>query len=223
MSVYGGDSWAKEAQHRKRRVDELMLDGLHASSFKKLSNGKFTCLVCPHHPLLDSSLMLSMHSKGQRHHAALSRLKEKELQKQVEINKRVALSDHPTTSAIPSNRSQTSGSASKPLIEQTRKATSEILHPANAAQSIHPSLSLQPSMKTVSVHHASGLNCEVNSHHSAQTNLPAPSPQRDFRERREMELKFTCAGWKRDCHGKWYRDENVEFDSDEEDPNICLA
>jgi len=60
MSVYGGDSWAREAQHRKRRVDELMTDGLDASSFKKLSNGKFTCLVCPHHPLLDSSLMLSV-------------------------------------------------------------------------------------------------------------------------------------------------------------------
>uniref|UniRef100_A0A7C9EAY2 Sodium channel modifier 1 zinc-finger domain-containing protein n=1 Tax=Opuntia streptacantha TaxID=393608 RepID=A0A7C9EAY2_OPUST len=114
MSVYGGDSWAREAQHRKRRVDELMTDGLDASSFKKLSNGKFTCLVCPHHPLLDSSLMLSMHNKGQRHRAALSRLKAKELQKQVEINKRVALSDQPTTSALPSNRNRRSLSFKKP-------------------------------------------------------------------------------------------------------------
>ncbi|KAI3704047.1 hypothetical protein L1987_74253 [Smallanthus sonchifolius] len=45
----------------------------------------------------------------------------------------------------------------------------------------------------------------------------------DYRQRRERELKFTAAGWKRDCHGGWFRDENVEFDSDEEDPNECLA
>lgn len=31
----------------------------------------------------------------------------------------------------------------------------------------------------------------------------------DYRERRERELKFTAAGWKRNCHGKWYKDENV--------------
>lgn len=45
----------------------------------------------------------------------------------------------------------------------------------------------------------------------------------DYRERRERELRFTAAGWKRDCHGGWFRDENVEFDSDEEDPNVSLA
>ncbi|XP_030958852.1 uncharacterized protein LOC115980773 [Quercus lobata] len=45
----------------------------------------------------------------------------------------------------------------------------------------------------------------------------------DFREHRERELKFTAAGWKCDCQGKWFRDENVEFDSDEDDPNVCLG
>lgn len=25
----------------------------------------------------------------------------------------------------------------------------------------------------------------------------------------ERELKFTASGWKRDCHGGWYKDENV--------------
>lgn len=33
----------------------------------------------------------------------------------------------------------------------------------------------------------------------------------DCRERRERELKFTAAGWKRDCHGKWYKDPNVSL------------
>ncbi|CAA3029444.1 Hypothetical predicted protein [Olea europaea subsp. europaea] len=38
--------------------------------------------------------------------------------------------------------------------------------------------------------------------------------QLDYRVRQERELKFTTAGWKRDCHGTWFKDENVEFDSD---------
>uniref|UniRef100_A0A0A9GDU6 Sodium channel modifier 1 zinc-finger domain-containing protein n=1 Tax=Arundo donax TaxID=35708 RepID=A0A0A9GDU6_ARUDO len=38
-------------------------------SFKRLSNGK---LVCPHRPVLDCPLMLSMHNKGARHVAAES-------------------------------------------------------------------------------------------------------------------------------------------------------
>ena len=36
-------------------------------------------------------------------------------------------------------------------------------------------------------------------------------PDMDFRERQERELKFTAAGWKRDCQGKWFTDENVSL------------
>nr|DAD37163.1 TPA_asm: hypothetical protein HUJ06_007804 [Nelumbo nucifera] len=75
MSVFGGDSWAREAQHRKRRVDDLLLQGVKhnkfnhdgsdvSSSYKKLSNGKFACLVCPNNPILDSPLMLSVRKRN---------------------------------------------------------------------------------------------------------------------------------------------------------------
>jgi hypothetical protein len=60
MSVFGGDSWAREAQHRKRRLDDLILEEVDESSYKKLSSGKYACLVCPHSPILDSPLMLSV-------------------------------------------------------------------------------------------------------------------------------------------------------------------
>lgn len=60
MSVFGGDSWAREAQCRKRRVDDLMIEGIEASAYKKLSSGKFSCLVCPNNPVLDSAVMLSV-------------------------------------------------------------------------------------------------------------------------------------------------------------------
>lgn len=60
MSVFGGESWAREAQYRKRRVDDLLVEGLHGSSFKKLASGKYACLVCRNNPVLDSPLMLSV-------------------------------------------------------------------------------------------------------------------------------------------------------------------
>ncbi|XVE66876.1 hypothetical protein DITRI_Ditri08aG0115200 [Diplodiscus trichospermus] len=147
MSVFGGDSWGREAQYRKRRIEEVVIDGVDASSYKKLSTGKYACLVCPHNPILDTPLMLSrekggnkfqnrdkrkrtyidhMHCKGSRHLASESKMKEKELMKRDEINKRIALSNSPTTS-INSSTKQNTHLASKPLIQVAQKAASEIL------------------------------------------------------------------------------------------------
>ena len=61
MSVFREDSWGREAQHRKRRLDDLLLEELvDGSSYKKLSNGKYACLVCSDSPILDSPLILSV-------------------------------------------------------------------------------------------------------------------------------------------------------------------
>ncbi|GFY89622.1 hypothetical protein Acr_06g0015620 [Actinidia rufa] len=131
MSVYGGDSWAREAQYRKRRVDDLVVEGLDASSYKKLSGGKYACLVCPHNPVFDTPLVLSMHIKGSCHCAAESKLKKKQFVIQDEINKRIALSECSTgdvsASSISTQVNQHCRLARKPLIEQTRRAASEIL------------------------------------------------------------------------------------------------
>ncbi|KAF7840866.1 sodium channel modifier 1-like [Senna tora] len=258
MSVFGGDSWGREAQYRKRRVDDLLLQPLHASSsYKKLPTGKFACLLCPNNPILDSPLMLSvriryhhsrtlfpefslsclgsgqldvpisMHNKGSRHLAAESRLKERELMKQNEINKRIALSDSSTDTPNSSRSYQKVRSTGKPLIEQTQKAVSEILPGKSQQQMENRRKKEQPITG-----HIVSATCDSTERYSAPA--PAPSPASveadrkvsqqplDFRERRERELKFTAAGWKRDGHGKWYQDENVEFDSDEEDPNVVL-
>ncbi|XP_030525151.1 sodium channel modifier 1-like [Rhodamnia argentea] len=221
MSVYGGDSWAREAQHRKRRVGDLAVEGLDASSYKKLSSGKFACLVCPRTPVLDSALVLAMHCKGSCHRVALLRLEERELKKKDEINKRIAFSDctvNTSTSTSNLNRIK-----SKPLIEQVRKAASEVLAKGNTREDVHND-------------GCSGKICGIlrgkeTSHVSESFSFAAKEaaeevvvqPQLSIRERRERELNFTSAGWKRDCNGRWFKDENVEFDSDEEDPNICLG
>ncbi|KAK4345379.1 hypothetical protein RND71_035555 [Anisodus tanguticus] len=220
MSVFGGDSWAREAQCRKRRVDELMVDNIDSSAYKKLSTGKFACLVCPHRPVLDNSLMLSVHVKGSSHRAAESRLRERELGRQDEINKRIALSECGTATSRTLRSSQLCKSASKPLIERTRKAASDILH-----QNLKPSTASEvDEIKCNKGDTTSGLENKRNSQ-CVQIGVATNQsimPQAYNWELRERELKFTSAGWKRDGHGRWFKDENVEFDSDEEDPNLCL-
>ncbi|EEF40489.1 conserved hypothetical protein [Ricinus communis] len=170
MSVFGGDSWRREAQYRKRRVDDVLIEGLDVFPYKKLSSGKYACLFCPHNPILDSPLMLSTHCKGSRHIAAESRLKERELMRKDEIDKILELSDFPVGSMNSTNLNKKVRLGSKPLIEQTMKAL--LLRTSDAS---------------------------------------LVQQQLEFEERRERKLKFIEAGWKRDCHGKWFKDENMSF------------
>lgn len=212
MSVYGGDSWAREAQCRKRRVDDLMIEGIEASAYKKLSNGKFSCLVCPNNPVLDSPVMLSTHVRGSRHRAAELRRKDRELGMREEVNKRLAFSDSVSTSAS----KKQSKATIKPLIERARKAASEVLYGEVSPHEV--------------TSEGGNLIIPRTGEHSSIANpieIEAIQVVREVqplicRELQEKVLKFTAAGWKRDCHGRWFKDENVEFDSDEEDPNIVL-
>ncbi|KAK7845012.1 sodium channel modifier 1 [Quercus suber] len=123
----------------------------------------------------------------------------------------------------PQRRTSKTYSIGKPLIEQTQNVALEILNNKTPQQK------------------SSIANCDFqlivdrltdgNSNLSQNSSCPAiqatdkvvVQPHLDFQECRERELKFIATGWKRDCLGKWFRDENVEFDSDEDDPNVCLG
>ncbi|CAI9781887.1 unnamed protein product [Fraxinus pennsylvanica] len=224
MSVFGGDSWAREAQYRKRRVDDLLLEDFEASAYKKLSNGKFTCLVCPHNPVFDTPLVLSMHSKGPRHKAAESRRKERELWRQEEISKRLAMSNCVTSTSGSNVPYQQCTNGRKPLIERTRKAASEIfsndiIEQRNKCRKPEGESVISSCVYGQSIQ---WKECPIETEVPQKEVVVDQVQQLDYRGRQERELKFTAAGWKRDCHGRWFKDENVEFDSDEEDPNVIL-
>ncbi|KAL6514271.1 hypothetical protein OROHE_019258 [Orobanche hederae] len=211
MSVFGGDSWAREAQCRKRRVDDLLIEGVEASAYKRLPNGKFACLVCSNNPVLDTPIMLSTHVNGSRHRAAELRPKHTELSIQEEAKKRLALSDCIRSNATASGSTeQWKKTNKKPLIERARKAASEALRSEVIQRKVESGIeNCVGNVKSV----------EVEARHNG---FFGEVEKVNYRERLEKELKFTAAGWKRDGHGKWFKDESVEFDSDEEDPNIVL-
>lgn len=171
-----------------------------------------------------------MHNKGSRHIAAESKARESELSKRDELKKRIALSaDSTGLSNSGSSRQQTKNVMfpNKPLIQKTMKAISESqckkVDNPNAANSGHCS-----NITTLSSVGNSNYPCTTDGISVPSRNIPCESNVRDeqnllsgttnkiladwnseLREHREKELKFTAAGWKRDCHGKWYRDENV--------------
>ncbi|MCL7048197.1 hypothetical protein MKW94_010149 [Papaver nudicaule] len=230
MSVFGGDSWGSEAQCRKRRVDDLLVENISDSSyFKKLPSGKYACLVCPNKPIFDTSLILTMHNKGSRHVAVVSRLKEKELKQQEEMSKRIALSDDSTIKMYSSSSNQRKEGTQNQKPEQN-----SISKQHNETKSISMCTFFSSNSAGVSgldtgksLEVQSGTASYIERKNSGMENEDVrrmlAEHQLELAKHREKELNFTAAGWKRDCHGKWFQDENVEFDSDEEDPNVCLS
>lgn len=237
---------------RKRRIDLLLSERLDEGHSHRLANGKYVCLICPSRPVVDTLPMLTMHNQGARHQAAASKLKEKEISKQEEIQKRIALYEPSVTNNDTFNAPvHCTGSFTSPLLRKTRKSTADVLaNSMNASGNTSMPKGDQPfickkkpffaslyanNVKTAdqktdsSVQH---LQVRADGSSNASVNLQSNSKadsgtvngqQLDFQKHKEKELKFREAGWRRDGQGSWFREENVEFDSDEEDPNVFLG
>ncbi|KAG7233177.1 hypothetical protein INR49_007383 [Caranx melampygus] len=177
-----------------------------------MKNGRYTCLVCSYRPVFDTVDMLTVHRKGKRHLEGLKAFYGKKAQLKNEITKR----KH--ENYIQSEDSGQEPSSSAPLLEQTRKLTHHAL------------------LKTVPYNscHRKTRHCSPSSAHAAANKEPHPSKDVKGSElkveqeaepitaqrRKELEhyLKLKSDGWVQDRSGQWIKDENVEFDSDEEEP-----
>ena len=172
--------------------------------------------------------ILQMHCKGSNHRAAELELKERELMRQDEINKRIALSGSSTGTTNCTSRRQNFRPVDKPLIEQSRKVASEI-HCDQTPQPWQSSSNANRDVQLI-LDHITNRNSLLSQHNScpaievADKVVGQQQQHLDLRERQERELKFTAAGWKRDGHGKWFRDENVSMfwiDGSNFDSYIC--
>lgn len=145
-----------------------------------------------------------MHMKARRHLAAEMLVKESEEDRQNEMNKRIALSmDSGCVRKTDNSLTKQTKLGSRPLIEKTRKGTIEVLQHSYPEQSTSTN---SQSRYPDSVGY--NLTCSTFGQTEASGKDIVQVP--NCRERREMELKFTAAGWKRDCRGGWFRDENVK-------------
>ncbi|KAK3572334.1 hypothetical protein QTP86_030213 [Hemibagrus guttatus] len=227
---------------KKRRVADLLANYIPEDEATLMKNGRYSCLVCSHRPVFDTVDMLTVHRKGKRHLEGLKWFYGKKAQLQSEIYKR----RHQEYVNEGDDRQETGSSA--PLLTQTQKIAHHALlrtTPYNSCHKKASERSEKPAPPDCSRNHSVDLNIIPTAKskiHTDSTSSPAdaiqyqietqmkkkkrkadnPSASEPITEqrRRELEhyLKLKSNGWLQDPSGKWVKDENVEFDSDEEEP-----
>uniref|UniRef100_A0A3B4AGH3 Sodium channel modifier 1 n=1 Tax=Periophthalmus magnuspinnatus TaxID=409849 RepID=A0A3B4AGH3_9GOBI len=188
-----GDDRSQLNVLKKRRVADLLSNYIPEDEATIMSNGRYTCLVCSYGPVFDTVDMLTVHRNGKRHLEGLKRFYRKKAQLRNEIVKR----KH--ESYIQSEENSQEASSSAPLLAQTRKLTHHAL------------------LRTIIFGSNFFLLCFGFS--DVELHLEESPPMSEQRKKElEHYLKLKSAGWIQDRSGQWLKDDNVEFDSDEEEP-----
>lgn len=218
-----GDDWSQLNVLKKRRVGDLLASYIPEEEALMLRDGRFACAICPHRPVLDTLAMLTAHRAGKKHLSSLQFFYgKKQPGKGMEQNPR---------QQNDLERKETKAEA--PLLTQTRLITQSALHRAPHYNSCcrrkyrpeapRPSVSHSP-MPPPEVELQSGQvgqdpepGAGPQAEEPPSVSLPAPlSPTR--RRALDRYLTLRSSGWIPDGRGRWVKDENVEFDSDEEEP-----
>lgn len=217
-----GDDWSQLNVLKKRRVGDLLASYIPEDEALMLRDGRFACAICPHRPVLDTLAMLTAHRAGKKH---LSSLKlfygKKQTGKGTEQNPRQQ------------NELKTESKTEAPLLTQTRIITQNALHRAphynSCCRRKH-----RPEAPAPSVSSPPLPTAEVQLQSAEISKEPEPRERSDAKEsaallasapmsptkRRVLNhyLTLRSSGWVPDGRGRWIKDENVEFDSDEEEP-----
>ncbi|XP_048008636.1 sodium channel modifier 1 [Megalobrama amblycephala] len=244
-----GDDQSQLNVLKKRRVADLLSNFIPDDEAVLMKNGRYSCLVCSHRPVFDTVDMLVVHRKGKRHLEGMKWFYGKKNQLQREIDKRrhqdyvKAEDDRQEPSSSAPLLSQTRKITHHALLRTApysschRKA-SERTESSGCGQedrndqvnNINP----HTSMRTGSIDSMSTTSTTV---HEGQTEGKVETKKRKKgssivtsadceplteQRRRELDhyLKLKSSGWLQDRSGKWVKDENVEFDSDEEEPAL---
>ncbi|XP_051012838.1 sodium channel modifier 1 [Acomys russatus] len=217
-----GDDWSQLNVLKKRRVGDLLASYIPEDEALMLRDGRFACAICPHRPVLDTLAMLTAHRAGKKHLASLKLFYgKKQSGKGAEQNPK------------PQTEPKTESRAEAPLLTQTRLITQSALHRAPHYNSCCRKKN-RPEAPAPSVPASPLPAAEVGLQSSATSREPKPRAGSRAKEsaaplasaplsptkRRALNhyLTLRSSGWVPDGRGRWIKDENVEFDSDEEEP-----
>ncbi|XP_001929692.1 sodium channel modifier 1 [Phacochoerus africanus] len=218
-----GDDWSQLNVLKKRRVGDLLASYIPEDEALMLRDGRFACAICPHRPVLDTLAMLTAHRAGKKHLSSL----------QLFYGKK-----HPGKGLEPNPRQQNElrreeTKAEAPLLTQTRLITQSALHRAphynsccrrkNRPEAPRPSVSRSafspPEVESQSERISRELEPAAASQTKESATVSSPAPMSPTRRRAlDHYLTLRSSGWIPDGQGRWIKDENVEFDSDEEEP-----
>ncbi|XP_040854679.1 sodium channel modifier 1 isoform X1 [Ochotona curzoniae] len=219
-----GDDWSQLNVLKKRRVGDLLASYIPEDEALMLRDGRFACAICPHRPVLDTLAMLTTHRAGKKHLSSLQLFYgKKQPEKGTEQNPR---------QQGDSRRDETQTEA--PLLTQTRLITQNALHRAPQYNSCcrrkyrpeapgssvsHSSLPSAAEVELQSEKMSREPECGPSPPAREAATIPAPAPVSPMKRRAlDHYLTLRSSGWIPDGRGRWVKDENVEFDSDEEEP-----
>uniref|UniRef100_A0A672RQJ9 Sodium channel modifier 1 n=1 Tax=Sinocyclocheilus grahami TaxID=75366 RepID=A0A672RQJ9_SINGR len=187
-----GDDQSQLNVLKKRRVADLLSNFIPDDEATLLKTGRKKSL----RPVFDTVDMLVVLRKGKRHIEGMKWFYGKKNHLLREIDQR-RHQDY-----VKAEDDQQEPSSSAPLLSQTRKITHALLRTAPYS-SCHRKGQTKEKGETKKRKNGSSTVCE---------------PLTDER-RKELEhyLKLKRSGWLQDRSGKWVKDENAEFDSDEEE------
>ncbi|XP_054269113.1 sodium channel modifier 1-like [Macrosteles quadrilineatus] len=220
------------------RVRELLGNHVPQDEAKLLSNGRLTCLICIHRPIFDTISMLANHRRGKRHLFELS----KHIKCKEEAERKVIL-EKEKKSLLGCKRVEAKHVG---LLKYQRKQILDIGKASRTKLSVRSGLNDTDNQVSTSVKHYLkkmtrktslekvvernrenyGIDLQKNSHESClQERLTDSKPVTTQSaestalrsEIQEYETKLRMSGWIKDATGKWIKDPNVEFDSDEDD------
>ncbi|XP_070691415.1 sodium channel modifier 1 [Pempheris klunzingeri] len=238
---------------KKRRVADLLSNFIPEDEAALLKNGRYTCLVCSYRPVFDTVDMLTVHRKGKRHLEGLKAFYGKKAQLKHEITKRQhedyvqtedkrqepscssplleqtrRLTHHALLKTVPYNSCHR-----KTSTKSDKGPLSISPHPSDKSSSQTVSESEKEFQKTEvssNLSQGSSSGCTAESHppedtKGSQAAVTQEAEPITAQRRRELEhyLKLKSNGWLQDRSGQWVKDENVEFDSDEEEPPSLVS
>ncbi|KAK2909719.1 sodium channel modifier 1 [Channa argus] len=233
---------------KKRRVADLLSNFIPEDEAALMKNGRYSCLVCSFRPVFDTVDMLTVHRKGKRHLEGLKAFYGKKARLKNEITKRqhenyVQAEDtrqEPSSSAplITQTRKLTHHALLKTVpYNSCHRKTSTKSEKASVGIGSNPKSNADEQEKICWKTDVSNnvLPCSrsvdtaANKESDSATNIPRlqPAVTQDAepitpQRRRELEhyLRLKSNGWIQDRSGQWIKDDNVEFDSDEEEPPL---
>ncbi|CAJ1063043.1 sodium channel modifier 1 [Xyrichtys novacula] len=232
---------------KKRRVADLLSNFIPEDEAALMKNGRYSCLVCSYRPVFDTVDMLTVHRNGKRHLEGLKSFYGKKSQLKNEIAKRHhesyvqsedksqepssssssapllaqtrKLTHHALLKTTPYNSCHRKTSTKSDRGVQNDGSDPSKDFPNREAHEQEGNCSKTNSSNHLSQGSSSLCTAEEESEVSQAAGKQEEPPMTAER-RKELEhyLKLKSNGWLQDRSGKWVKDENVEFDSDEEEP-----
>ncbi|XP_066065200.1 sodium channel modifier 1-like isoform X2 [Chamaea fasciata] len=219
---------------QRRRVAELLASAIPEDEALLLRDGRLACSLCPQRPVCDTLQTLLLHRAGRKHLDSLQRSYGRHRRLQV------------GPQVTPQEEQGAASGVQAPLLARTRRVARSALlssapyssrcrrHPTKGSSSragisgITPKNSQEPSQNSGNSGippHTEGVPKEKKSGRKGNSRFSEgnsrfsegnPSPERLRVLRHHLHLR--SRGWLQDPAGNWVKDENVEFDSDEEEP-----